>query len=76
TIDLNSELVCVHDSARPLVTSSDVEKVCYSVHHLHLEHEDYEGMKVEVVWTCQEEATIIANKESRSSYSRQLEEKG
>nr|GEV04470.1 2-C-methyl-D-erythritol 4-phosphate cytidylyltransferase, chloroplastic [Tanacetum cinerariifolium] len=26
TIDLNSELVCVHDSARPLVTSSDVEK--------------------------------------------------
>ncbi|GJX79086.1 putative RNA-directed DNA polymerase [Tanacetum coccineum] len=27
TIDLNSELVCVHDSARPLVTSSDVEKV-------------------------------------------------
>ncbi|XP_020537138.1 2-C-methyl-D-erythritol 4-phosphate cytidylyltransferase, chloroplastic isoform X2 [Jatropha curcas] len=26
-IDLNSELVCVHDSARPLVTSADVEKV-------------------------------------------------
>ncbi|KAI7729439.1 hypothetical protein M8C21_003710 [Ambrosia artemisiifolia] len=27
TIDLASELVCIHDSARPLVTSSDVEKV-------------------------------------------------
>nr|XP_043607369.1 2-C-methyl-D-erythritol 4-phosphate cytidylyltransferase, chloroplastic [Erigeron canadensis] len=27
TIDRNSELVCIHDSARPLVTSSDVEKV-------------------------------------------------
>ncbi|MFS7939307.1 putative 2-C-methyl-D-erythritol 4-phosphate cytidylyltransferase [Helianthus anomalus] len=27
TIDLTSELVCIHDSARPLVTSSDVEKV-------------------------------------------------
>ncbi|KAK8479366.1 hypothetical protein V6N11_027618 [Hibiscus sabdariffa] len=26
-IDLNSELVCIHDSARPLVTSGDVEKV-------------------------------------------------
>ncbi|CAH1443623.1 unnamed protein product [Lactuca virosa] len=26
-IDLNSELVCIHDSARPLVTSSDVQKV-------------------------------------------------
>lgn len=26
-IDFNSELVCVHDSARPLVTSGDVEKV-------------------------------------------------
>ncbi|KAJ0750843.1 putative 2-C-methyl-D-erythritol 4-phosphate cytidylyltransferase [Helianthus annuus] len=27
TIDRTSELVCIHDSARPLVTSSDVEKV-------------------------------------------------
>ncbi|KAK9076968.1 hypothetical protein SSX86_005303 [Deinandra increscens subsp. villosa] len=27
TIDLTSELVCIHDSARPLVTSSDVQKV-------------------------------------------------
>ncbi|KAF5813551.1 putative 2-C-methyl-D-erythritol 4-phosphate cytidylyltransferase [Helianthus annuus] len=27
TIDPTSELVCIHDSARPLVTSSDVEKV-------------------------------------------------
>ncbi|KAL8222849.1 hypothetical protein R6Q57_020248 [Mikania cordata] len=27
TIDLTSELVCIHDSARPLVTISDVEKV-------------------------------------------------
>ncbi|KAJ0923475.1 putative 2-C-methyl-D-erythritol 4-phosphate cytidylyltransferase [Helianthus annuus] len=27
TIDLTSELVCIHDSARPLVTSSDVGKV-------------------------------------------------
>ncbi|KAJ7967919.1 2-C-methyl-D-erythritol 4-phosphate cytidylyltransferase [Quillaja saponaria] len=26
-VDLNSELVCIHDSARPLVTSADVEKV-------------------------------------------------
>ncbi|WCJ41957.1 2-C-methyl-D-erythritol 4-phosphate cytidylyltransferase chloroplastic [Euphorbia peplus] len=26
-IDLNSELVCIHDSARPLVTSADVQKV-------------------------------------------------
>ncbi|XVF75107.1 hypothetical protein PTKIN_Ptkin13bG0161400 [Pterospermum kingtungense] len=26
-VDLNSELVCIHDSARPLVTSEDVEKV-------------------------------------------------
>ncbi|XP_035836025.1 2-C-methyl-D-erythritol 4-phosphate cytidylyltransferase-like [Helianthus annuus] len=26
TIDLTSELVCIHDSTRPLVTSSDVEK--------------------------------------------------
>ncbi|OAY31855.1 hypothetical protein MANES_14G146200v8 [Manihot esculenta] len=26
-VDLNSELVCVHDSARPLVTSADVKKV-------------------------------------------------
>ncbi|KAJ4846911.1 hypothetical protein Tsubulata_010306 [Turnera subulata] len=26
-IDSNSHLVCIHDSARPLVTSSDVEKV-------------------------------------------------
>lgn len=26
-IDLNSELVCIHDSARPLVLTSDVEKV-------------------------------------------------
>ncbi|KAJ0078127.1 hypothetical protein Patl1_36653 [Pistacia atlantica] len=26
-IDSNSELVCIHDSARPLVTSGDVEKV-------------------------------------------------
>ncbi|KAL4310173.1 hypothetical protein GQ457_01G039900 [Hibiscus cannabinus] len=26
-VDLNSELVCIHDSARPLVTSGDVEKV-------------------------------------------------
>ncbi|KAJ6427820.1 2-C-METHYL-D-ERYTHRITOL 4-PHOSPHATE CYTIDYLYLTRANSFERASE CHLOROPLASTIC [Salix viminalis] len=26
-VDLNSELVCVHDSARPLVLSEDVEKV-------------------------------------------------
>ncbi|KVI01704.1 4-diphosphocytidyl-2C-methyl-D-erythritol synthase [Cynara cardunculus var. scolymus] len=26
-IDLNSELVCIHDSARPLISSSDVEKV-------------------------------------------------
>ncbi|KAG6778389.1 hypothetical protein POTOM_018249 [Populus tomentosa] len=26
-IDLNSELVCIHDSARPLVLSEDVEKV-------------------------------------------------
>ncbi|XP_071729795.1 2-C-methyl-D-erythritol 4-phosphate cytidylyltransferase, chloroplastic-like [Rutidosis leptorrhynchoides] len=27
TIDSKSELVCIHDSARPLVTSNDVEKV-------------------------------------------------
>ncbi|KAI3701942.1 hypothetical protein L6452_27448 [Arctium lappa] len=27
TIDLNSALVCIHDSARPLVSSTDVEKV-------------------------------------------------
>jgi 2-C-methyl-D-erythritol 4-phosphate cytidylyltransferase len=26
-VDLNSELVCIHDSARPLVTSEDVKKV-------------------------------------------------
>jgi hypothetical protein len=26
-VDLNSELVCIHDSARPLVLSEDVEKV-------------------------------------------------
>ncbi|TYJ30321.1 hypothetical protein E1A91_A06G122800v1 [Gossypium mustelinum] len=26
-VDLNSELVCIHDSARPLVRSGDVEKV-------------------------------------------------
>lgn len=26
-VDLNSELVCIHDSARPLVLSKDVEKV-------------------------------------------------
>ncbi|KAF3965684.1 hypothetical protein CMV_010146 [Castanea mollissima] len=26
-VDLNSELVCVHDSARPLVSSRDIEKV-------------------------------------------------
>ncbi|KAJ9141441.1 hypothetical protein P3X46_031979 [Hevea brasiliensis] len=26
-VDLNSELVCVHDSARPLVSSADVKKV-------------------------------------------------
>lgn len=26
-IDLNSKLVCIHDSARPLVLTSDVEKV-------------------------------------------------
>ncbi|XP_010523431.1 PREDICTED: 2-C-methyl-D-erythritol 4-phosphate cytidylyltransferase, chloroplastic isoform X1 [Tarenaya hassleriana] len=26
-VDLNSELVCIHDSARPLVTTEDVEKV-------------------------------------------------
>uniref|UniRef100_A0A2P2KR33 Putative chloroplast 2-C-methyl-D-erythritol 4-phosphate cytidylyltransferase n=1 Tax=Rhizophora mucronata TaxID=61149 RepID=A0A2P2KR33_RHIMU len=26
-IDLNSELVCIHDSARPLVSSAEVEKV-------------------------------------------------
>ncbi|XAR49191.1 2-C-methyl-D-erythritol 4-phosphate cytidylyltransferase [Bertholletia excelsa] len=26
-VDLNSELVCIHDSARPLVTSGDVKKV-------------------------------------------------
>lgn len=26
-IDLNSELLCIHDSARPLVTSEDVKKV-------------------------------------------------
>ncbi|XVF23175.1 hypothetical protein REPUB_Repub13aG0014600 [Reevesia pubescens] len=26
-VDLKSELVCIHDSARPLVTSGDVEKV-------------------------------------------------
>lgn len=27
-VDLNSELVCIHDSARPLVTPGDVKKVC------------------------------------------------
>ncbi|XP_021297227.1 2-C-methyl-D-erythritol 4-phosphate cytidylyltransferase, chloroplastic [Herrania umbratica] len=27
TVDSNCELVCIHDSARPLVTSGDVEKV-------------------------------------------------
>lgn len=26
-VDSNSELVCIHDSARPLVTAGDVEKV-------------------------------------------------
>ncbi|KAK9287054.1 hypothetical protein L1049_015463 [Liquidambar formosana] len=26
-VDLNSELVCIHDSARPLVSSGDIEKV-------------------------------------------------
>lgn len=26
-VDVNSELVCIHDSARPLVNSEDVEKV-------------------------------------------------
>lgn len=27
-IDANAELVCIHDSARPLVDTEDVEKVC------------------------------------------------
>lgn len=27
-VDPTSELVCIHDSARPLVSSQDVEKVC------------------------------------------------
>lgn len=26
-VDSNSKLVCIHDSARPLVTAGDVEKV-------------------------------------------------
>lgn len=26
-VDFNSELVCIHDSARPLVLSKDVQKV-------------------------------------------------
>lgn len=26
-VDSNSELVCIHDSARPLVTAGEVEKV-------------------------------------------------
>ena len=33
-------------------------------------------MKVEVGWICQQEATISASKESRSSNSRRLEEMG
>lgn len=28
-IDGSAKLVCVHDSARPLVTSKDVKKVCH-----------------------------------------------
>jgi 2-C-methyl-D-erythritol 4-phosphate cytidylyltransferase len=31
-IDGNSELVCVHDSARPLVSSKDVKKVASMIH--------------------------------------------
>lgn len=31
-VDLNSELVCIHDSARPLVLTSDITKVW--LHHI------------------------------------------
>lgn len=37
-IDGDSELVCVHDSARPLVSSEDVKKVTPIVHYLHELH--------------------------------------
>ena len=32
-VDLNSELVCIHDSARTLASSGDIEKVwlCYTL---------------------------------------------
>jgi 2-C-methyl-D-erythritol 4-phosphate cytidylyltransferase len=33
-IDADSEIVCVHDSARPLVSPEDVKKVRPTVHYL------------------------------------------
>lgn len=27
-VDLSSELICIHDTARPLVLAGDIEKVC------------------------------------------------